>query len=223
MRAISVDEGGIEPDVHIDCERFVVKALIVHAHPDRSSFNRALLDRTVSGLESAGHSYDIIDLYALDYRAEMSRDEHIAYSSPTPIIDPVVAEHARLVSSCDILIFIYPTWWSSLPAILKGWLDRTLVVGVAFDLDTETGRLTPLLGNIRHLIGITTHGSPWWYVKVVNDNGRRMILRAVRATINWRSKTTWLAMYDLDSRSDEDRRRFLGRVENTMSQLKVFS
>ncbi len=198
-----------------------MKALLVHAHPDPASFNRALLDRAITGLESAGCSCDVIDLYAIDYRAELNREGHIAYFSSSAVIDPVVAEHARLVRACDILVFVYPTWWSSLPAILKGWLDRTLVEGVAFDLDRRTGRISPLLGNIGHLVGITTHGSPRWYVKLVNDNGRRTILRAVRAAIGWRTKTTWLAMYDLDGRSDDQRNKFLDRVERSMSRVKV--
>lgn len=198
-----------------------MKALVVHAHPDPDSFNRALLDRTVAGLESAGFACDVIDLYAIDYRAAMTRDEHIAYFTATPVIDPVVAHHAQLVQTCDALVFVYPTWWSALPAIMKGWLDRTLVSGVAFDLDHITGRLIPRLGNIRHLIGVTTHGSPRWYVWIVNDNGRRTILRSVRAIIGWRTKAIWLTLHDLDSRSDAQRSRFLDRVERTMSQVKA--
>ena len=197
-----------------------MNALLVHAHPDPTSFSRQLLDRAVAGLESSGHSCQIIDLYGMDYPAGMSRTEHLAYSSANPIADATVASHAASLAACDILVLVYPTWWSSMPAILKGWIERTFVPGTAFQLDDDTGRLSPLLGNIRHLVGITTHGSPWWYVKLVNDNGRRTVTRALRASTGLRTKTTWLGMYDLDSRSDLRRGAFLDRVERTMAKLK---
>lgn len=196
-----------------------MKALVVHAHPDPDSFSRALRDRAVLGLESAGYSCEVLDLYALDYRAVMSRDEHIAYGASSPVTDPLVAAHAAAISACDIAVFVYPTWWSSLPAILKGWIERTLVPGVAFDLDSRTNKLIPLLVNVRRVVGITTHGSPWWYVKLVNDSGRRTITRTLRASTGLRTRTTWLAMYALDGRSQARRSRFLDRVEQKMTSL----
>jgi putative NADPH-quinone reductase len=196
-----------------------MNALVVHAHPDPDSFSHALLERVVAGLESAGHAVDVIDLYAVDYRAAMSRDEHLAYSSSSPILDPAVARHAEQVRSCDTLVFVYPTWWSSFPAILKGWIERTLVPGIAFELDEESGKLRPLLTNIDRLIGVTTHGSPRWYVKIINDNGRRMVTRTLRACTGLRVKTTWLAMYELDARSPVRRQRFLQRVQQTLGEL----
>lgn len=196
-----------------------MKALVLHAHPDPDSFNTALRDRAVAGLETAGYTCDILDLYALDYRAEMSRDEHIAYSTSAPVIDPIVADHARAIAECDLVVFVYPTWWSSLPAIMKGWIERTLVRGTAFDLDDRTGRLTPLLVNVRRVVGITTHGSPRWYAALVGDNGRRTVTRTLRASTGVRTKTTWMAMYSLDGRSASRRQSFLDRVERKMASL----
>ncbi|MFM8857938.1 MAG: NAD(P)H-dependent oxidoreductase [Actinomycetota bacterium] len=196
-----------------------MKALVVHAHPDPDSFSHEVRARVVSGLESAGHTVDVIDLYAVDYRAAMSRNEHLAYSSPTPILDSVVVGHAEQIRSCDVLVFVYPTWWSSFPAILNGWIERTLVQGVAFELDEESGKLKPLLTNIARLIGVTTHGSPRWYVKIVNDNGRRTMTRTLRACTGLRVKTTWLAMYELDAQSPARRQRFLERVQRAMGKM----
>ncbi len=196
-----------------------MKALLVHAHPDPDSYSRALRDKVVAGLQAAGHTCDILDLYAHDYRAAMNRDEHIAYSTPTPLNDPMVIGHADVISQCDLVVFVYPTWWSSVPAILKGWMERTLVRGVAFDLDERTGKLTPLLRQVRHIVGVTTHGSPWWYVKLVNDNGRRTLTRALRVSTGLRTKITWMAMYSLDGRSESSRQTFLDRVERKMKSL----
>ena len=81
---------------------------------------------------------------------------------------------------CDTLIFVYPTWWSGLPAMLKGWLERVMVPGVAFGFDPDSERVTPRLGHVRRIVGISTYGSPRAYVAAVNDNGRRTLTRALR-------------------------------------------
>ena len=110
----------------------------------------------------------------------MTPDERRAYHGDEPILDPVVARHAEIVTAADALVFVYPTWWSGLPAILKGWLERVMVPGVGFRFDERTGKVRPGLGQMRHLVGISTYGSPRSYVRFVNDNGRRIITRALR-------------------------------------------
>jgi NAD(P)H dehydrogenase (quinone) len=116
-------------------------------------------------------------------------------------------------------VFVYPTWWSSLPAILKGWLERTMVAGVGFRFD-HRHRVRPGITNIRRIVGITTYGSPWRYVKGINDNGRRTLTRALRLSTGGRARCTWLGFYAIDSRSDTDRAAFLERVERRMADLR---
>lgn len=192
---------------------------MVYAHPDPDSFARSLLDAALAGLGEAGHDVHLVDLHALDYPSGLSADEWRAYATDSPIVDPVVAEHARLVSTSDALVFVYPTWWSSVPAILKSWFERTLVPGVAFTLDPRTRRVTPALTRVRHLVGITTYGSPWWYVKAVNDAGRRTITRTLRLATGRGTRCTWLGLHSLDGLTDERRRRFAARVRDEMAKL----
>lgn len=196
-----------------------MNALVVHAHPDSSSFSHALVRRAESGLRRAGHAVTVLDLYAIDFRATLSRAEHAADATNSPVLDPLIAAHAQLVQDAHIIVFVYPTWWSSLPAILKAWFERTLVRGVAFHLDSTTGKITPLLTTVRHIVGITTYGSPWWYVKLINDNGRRTIQRALRLNTTGRVRLTWMGMYSLDSSSASARSKFLDRVESTMASI----
>ena len=53
-------------------------------------------------------------------------------------------------------MFVYPTWWSGLPAILKGWLERVMVPGVGFTFDSRTGKVKPGLTHVRRIVGIST-------------------------------------------------------------------
>lgn len=201
-----------------------MSVLVVCAHPGADSFNRAITDAVERGLARAGHDSTTLDLYALGFTAAMTPDEHLAYqawapgSAEPPILDPMVAEHAELVRSARTIVFVYPTWWSQPPAILKGWLERVLVPGVAFTFDAR-GKVQPGMQHVKRVVGISTYGAPWTYVKLLHDGGRRMITRALRLNCGLRTATTWLGLYSMDNAGSEERKAFLDRVEHRMAHL----
>jgi putative NADPH-quinone reductase len=197
-----------------------VLALIVVAHPSTDAYCHALADRAHTGLLAAGHEVVVIDLYAQHFRTAMTAEERAAYHGDEPIIDPMVAEHAELVQRAETIVFVYPTWWSGLPAILKGWLERVLVPGVGFVLDERTNKVRPGLDRMRRIVGISTYGSPRWYVRMVNDNGRRVITRALRMSCGLRVRTTWLGLYAIDTSTPAARHAFLATVEQQMASLR---
>ena len=196
-----------------------MKVLLVVAHPCRDSYTHACAAAATRGLARGGHTVDTIDLDADAFRPEMSRDERIAYESDAPILDPMVDDHAGRLLAADAIVFVYPTWWSGLPAVLKGWLERVMVPGVGFTLDPQSRKVQPGLRNIRRIVGISTYGSPWRYVKLMNDNGRRILTRAVRMSCGWRTRTTWLALYALDTADDDRRREHLEHIESRLAAL----
>jgi NAD(P)H dehydrogenase (quinone) len=192
--------------------------LMVVAHPNTDSFCHAVAAGAAAGARSAGHQVTVLDLYADGFSAAMSADERRAYHSAQPVVDPMVAASVELVRSCQAIVLVYPTWWSSLPAILKGWLDRVLVPGVAIVFDGR-GKVRPGLGNVRHLVGISTYGSPRLYVKAVNDNGRRTVARAVRMACGWRTRCRWMPFYAIDRSTPAQRVQFIESVRRKMAAL----
>jgi len=197
----------------------VKHALLVLAHPCDDSFTHACAAAARAGLESAGLTVETIDLYASGFRAAMSRHERAAYQTDDPILDPQVEAHAQLLKRSDVLVFIYPTWWSGLPAILKGWLERVMVPGVGFVFNERTGKVAPGLGHVRRIVGISTYGSPRRYVWVINDNGRRIITRALRMSCGWRARPIWFGLYEMDTLGDTERTDFLERIESRLGAL----
>jgi NAD(P)H dehydrogenase (quinone) len=195
-----------------------MQVVVVLAHPNEDSFNHAIAARAVAGLEAAGHQVQLLDLCALGVNAAMSPAEHAAYHGDTPLLNPLLIDHAALVKAADALVFVYPTWWSSMPAVLKGWLERVMVPGVAFVFDAK-GKVRPGLSNVRHIVGISTYGSPRAYVKFVNDNGRRTLTRALRLNTGLRTRRQWMGLYAIDTATAEQRERFLARVEQRMRAL----
>jgi len=193
-----------------------MRAVVIHCHPVEGSFSSAIRDAAVRGLTSAGHDVTVLDLAAEGFRCVMTREEWDSYMSGEGTIPADLDHHVRAVRGADILVFTYPTWWSGLPAQMKGWLERVMLPGVAFTL--ESGRVRPALGHVRRIVVASTYGSPWLYVKAVNDNGRRTLTRALRATTGWRARCRHVGLYAMDTATDEDRREFLARVERAVSR-----
>lgn len=203
-----------------------MQVLVVVAHPCAESFNHAIAERACAGLVEGGHTVDRLDLYADGIDPVMPEAEWQHYvdtasstSPPASPLEPWVAAHIDRINAADALVLVYPTWWSSMPALLKGWLERCMRPGVAFKLDGR-GRMRPGLSRLRRIIGISTYGSSWWYVKAINDNGRRVIARALRASAGPRSRATWLPFYSVDTSTAARRTVFLDRVHRTMRSLR---
>ncbi len=194
-------------------------AAVVVAHPRDDSYAGFLAARAVTGLQAAGHTVEVLDLYRLGFQTAMSPAERIAYHGDDPILDPMVAHHADVVGRAELLVFVYPTWWSGLPAIMKGWLERVMVPGVGFRFD-ERGKVQPGLGHVRRIVGISTYGSPRAAVLAVNDNGRRILTRALRMSCGWHTRTTWLGLYAIDTSTAAERIDFAALVERTMADVE---
>src|SRR5437870_3871516 len=101
-----------------------MRAVLIVAHPDPDSYTHAIARRVVQGLTAGGHQVTVHDLYAEGFAAAMSYDERHAYHGEQPVLDPLVAQHITDITAAHTLIYIYPTWWSGLPAIMKGWFER---------------------------------------------------------------------------------------------------
>ncbi|MEO3751935.1 NAD(P)H-dependent oxidoreductase [Streptomyces sp. B6B3] len=106
---------------------------VVYAHPSERSFTREVLDAFLGGLDAAGHTRTVSDLYSMAFRSELTPEEYERESGRRPaarVPDDVAAEHAKLAAA-DVWAFVYPVWWADCPARLKGWFDRVWTVGFA--------------------------------------------------------------------------------------------
>jgi NAD(P)H dehydrogenase (quinone) len=195
-----------------------VKAYVVYCHPDPESFTAAVRQRVVDALTAAGHEVRISDLYADGFEPAMSLQGWLDYLSPAEL-EPGIADYCEHLWWCDTLVFVYPTWWSGQPAMLQGWLDRVLVRGIAWELPEGASRISRRLTNVRRLVAITTHGSSKFVNMLEGETGRRIIGTAVRALCHRSARTTWLALYDIDRSTLDDRKLFLDRVERRLKRL----
>ena len=111
-----------------------MKVFIVYCHPSADSFTREVKNSFIAGLESAGHSFIISDLYAMNFKSDMGESEYTReayYQRELPLPEDVKAEHEKINAS-DAIAFIYPVFWSDAPSKLVGWFDRVWTFGFAY-------------------------------------------------------------------------------------------
>ena len=196
-----------------------MKVYVVHCHPSETSITAAARDRAIVGLKAGGHDVRITDLYAEGFRPELSAWERTNHLAP-PDTKPDIAPHAANLQWCDALVFVYPTWWAGQPAMLKGWIDRVWVAGVAYELPEGANRIRPRLHNITRIVAVTTHGSTKLINMLEGEGGKRIITRSLRVLCSRRARTKWIALYNIDRATDAQRAKFLDRVESSMRNLR---
>ena len=194
-----------------------MNVLVVHCHPDPASFVASVRDRVLRALDGTGHVVRVTDLYAEGFDPCFDAGDRRAHLEPGTA--PAQQRHADNLRWCDALVLVYPTWWSGQPAMLKGWIDRVWVNGVAWSLPPGTSRLRPLLRNVRRIVVVTTHGSSKFVNSVQGEGGKRVVTRALRGLCSRRCRTTWVAMYGVDTSTAAQRRAFLDRAERRLAAL----
>lgn len=131
-----------------------MNVLLVYAHPEPRSLNGSLRDFAVRHLEDAGHAVRVSDLYAMKWKAVLDADDSL--DAPAgPRFDPsldsgrafdtgrqsrdIALEQDKL-RWADVLILQFPLWWFSMPAILKGWVERVYAYGFAYGVGEHSDR-----------------------------------------------------------------------------------
>ncbi len=190
--------------------------LVVYCHPVPESFCAGLRDAAMDVLQRRGEEVRLVDLYAEGFDPVMGPEERRAYNDRAPS-DPALAPHIENLKWAEAILFVYPTWWYGLPAMLKGWLDRVWATDVAFKLPDEGARIVSLMPHVKRIGVVTTCGAPWWWSVVIGQPGRRTILRGMRALCAWRCRTFYFAHYDMDRSSPESRAAFSARVKRKLA------
>src|SRR6266702_2933436 len=120
-----------------------MNVLIVHAHPETASFTTAMRDAAAETLTEAGHSVVVSDLYEMRFNPVASpndflrraNDDYLVYAleqrhaDANDLLAPDIKAELDKVVWADLIIFNFPIFWFSMPAIMKGWLDRFFVSG----------------------------------------------------------------------------------------------
>jgi NAD(P)H dehydrogenase (quinone) len=110
-----------------------MRVSVILGHPKKGSFNHAIAYKVVEALLNNGHKVFFHDLYEENFNPIASNQEIRKGAS----LERVIEEHCNEISKVEGIIIIHPNWWGQPPAILKGWVDRVLRAGVAYEFKEE--------------------------------------------------------------------------------------
>lgn len=123
-----------------------MNVLIVHAHNEPQSFTAALKDLAAAELLAQGHQVEVSDLYAMKFKAVADSDDFRQRANPDYLVYALeqrnavnngtlaadIAAELEKIKAADLIVFSFPIYWFSVPAIMKGWIDRVLVSGYCY-------------------------------------------------------------------------------------------
>jgi putative NADPH-quinone reductase len=193
-----------------------MKCLIVVAHPLQDSLCQSLAAVAREVIASRQHEIDVADLYAESFVPVMTADERRAHYG-TPDIG---GYDIRRLMTAELLVLVFPTWWFGFPAILKGWFDRVWLPGVAFDIAPDSAALTPRLKGLKHVVAITTLGSPRWVDWfVLRQPVKRILKHAIAGACAPQARFHFLAQHSAETLTSQQFEAFAARIRRTLSGL----
>ncbi|MEO4002151.1 NAD(P)H-dependent oxidoreductase [Mesorhizobium sp. CAU 1732] len=211
-----------------------MKALIVHAHPEPQSFTTSMKDTARRVLEAQGYDTVVSDLYAQQFNPVASasdfgsrkRDDYLVYALEqrngfeTSSLAPDIAEEVDKLLAADLLVLNFPFYWFSMPAILKGWIDRVFLSGPLYggvrfyDKGGLRGRkafVTATLGGRPHMFGPKAiHGE-------INDMLRHL-LRGTLGYVGYDVLEPFYA-YHVPYLPEDERRKIMDDFETALRGL----
>ncbi len=190
------------------------KILVINGHPDKESFNWALAENYVKGAIMSEAQVKTINLIELNFDPILK----YGYRIPHPL-EPDLENAIKKIKEADHIVWCFPMWWYGTPALLKGFIDRTFLPGIAFKY--QDGKLFPkklLEGKSSRMI-ITSDTVSWYHSlvmkKPVINHMKKGVLEFCGITP---IKTTYLA--PIKSATPNQRKKWLRQVAKLGEELK---
>lgn len=197
-----------------------MKVIIVFNHPYEGSFCNAILETVSNGLKNANHEIDLIHLDKDHFDPVMTAEDLKAFRNQKPI-DPQVIDYGRRIKNADHLVLIFPIWWELMPALMKGFVDKVIFPGVAYDYTNANNTLMkPLWTNIKGITMITTMNTPRWLYWLLFGNP---IKKAMILGTFWKmgyKNRKWISFKQVKMVSRKKREFWLRSIEKQIFRMK---
>jgi len=195
-----------------------MRVAVVFNHPYKGSFCNAILESVKTGLETGKHEMDLFHLDHDHFNPVMTAEDLKAFANRSPV-DSEVIRYSERLKKADHLVFIFPIWWELMPALMKGFIDKVIFPGVAYDYSNDSNtRMKPLLKNIKGLTIITTMNTPGILYKFLFGNAiQKALLRGTFWKLGYKNRK-WINLDMVKSASDKKRKRWLKKIERKFSE-----
>lgn len=184
-----------------------IDTLIVYCHPYEMSLSAAVLTAVEAGLDRAGRSFEVCDLYA-DGFDPVLRAPDLALYGEGGTNDELVRRYQGQLSRACHLVLVAPVWWNDIPAMLKGWIDKVMLVGFSWE---ATGHgLSGTLGRIIESVDVyTTSAEPTEHLRA---SIMATLMDGTFAQLGI-ERRSWHNFGGIDRSTPEDRKSWLAEVE----------
>ena len=191
-----------------------MKTIIVFNHPYQGSYCNALLNAATNGLQKAGHEIDLIHLDNDAFNPVMTAADLKGFRDGTPQ-DPQVINYRERIAEADHLVMLFPIWWELMPAMTKGFIDKVIFPGVAYDYE-NSGRFPKMIkrwNKLKSVTVITTMNTPSLVYRLMFGNA---IKKAVFSGTFWKlgfKNRRWISYNMVKFVSDAKRTKWLDQLE----------
>ncbi|KAJ5075738.1 nad p h oxidoreductase-related [Anaeramoeba ignava] len=207
-----------------------MKILIIYAHPEPKSFNNALKEKAKEVLEGNKHEVQISDLYAMKWKAVADKADFTELKDPSffkmqmeqkeeKMTEDIKAEQKK-VEWADMIIFQFPLWWFSCPAILKGWFDRVFSTPWSYSWPKiyDQGSFSKK----KALISVTTGGpQPMYQERGLNGNLSKILYPIMHGALYFCGFQVLQPSYWFSpAHSDEARKMYLSQWEERLKNIE---
>lgn len=189
---------------------------IIYAHPYAGSFNHEILNRLSNSFSKNDEEFELINLYSDNFNPMLTEKDLQTYSEGKTE-DTLVKRYQRKIAGSNELVFIFPIWWQNMPAMLKGFLDKTMLSGFAYD---ESSGWKGLLGYIKRVTVITTSTVTKEYLeKECGDPIQSVFINRTLVDLGIDSKNvSWIHFGEVNTTTEENREKFLDDIPKLYQQ-----
>ena len=192
---------------------------IIFNHPYKGSYYHAILESVKQGLSKAGHEVDVINLDHDQFNPVMTAEDLLAFRNKKSM-DPQALEYIQRIKSADHLVFIFPIWWELMPALMKGFIDKVIFPGEAYDYTSSGYGMITLMDNLKSATVITTMNTPAIMYKLIYGNAIKMSLIKGTLKKSGIKHVKWLSLNMVKASSSEKREKWLKKIEERFTGLK---
>ena len=200
-----------------------MKTLIIYNHPHEGSFCSAIRDAVQTGLENGGHRYKIINLDADGFDPVMREKDLGAFvqggkNDGTEIegIDPLVRTYVDKMRWAERIVMIFPIWWMTMPAMMKGFVDKVIFPGLVYKM--EGGKLVSQLSRLKQVVVITTMNTPAAiYESTFNNSIEGSLIKGTFNQIGIHD-IRWISLNMVKHVGDEKRWLWLDEIEREFAE-----
>lgn len=189
------------------------KILVIQGHPSEDSFNHALAEAYKKGASESGAEVKEIVIRDLHFNLNLQ----YGYRKNLELEEDLVRSQ-ELIKWADHLVFVYPSWWGTLPALLKGFIDRVFLPGFSFKYRKDSPMWDKLLTGRSARVIVTMDAPVWYYYLVQGKPGHNAMKKSILEYCGVKP-VRFTNLSPIRKSSDEQRKKWLQQIEQLGSKM----